>query len=344
MTRVSPAIRRDGDHPQGIGRDHPCEYNGNVIQPCEGEFKVARHSSTSRGQMSHAATVPRISSSVPLVGRSPQSCGPGQIAASSGPTKRWTLSRCDPIFFHHTAILWARLHGMNSTPTSKSVGSRDALAARADERLAHAHEEMKRADEQLARLSEQVAKMERDAARPPSAGSGPQPPPRRPTLRLLLPLAACVVVAALVLQSSYGGGPKVVVASRVVSTPSLPPENPPLPGQPAPSIVQVAAAETAPPQATPVAQTVPQSATNCRSTSRSDTVAANDGARSRELGAKHGTAQGKPTTNSQRQFKSHCGAQGEPGRDKTRPREGFRAELAQDVTAPDAAGSDLAQA
>ncbi|HEY6375255.1 MAG TPA: hypothetical protein VIX90_06990, partial [Edaphobacter sp.] len=37
-------------------------------------------------------------------------------------------------------------------------------------------------------------------------------------------------------------------------------------------------------------------------------------------------------------------AQGEPGRDKTRAREGFRAEPAQDVTASDAADSDLAQA
>ena len=154
---------------------------------------------------------------------------------------------------------------MNSTSTSKSVESRDAAwAARADERLAHAHEEMNRADEQLARLSERVAKMERDEARPPSAGSGPQTPPRRPTLRVLLPLAACIVVAALVLQSSYGGGPKVVVARgapQVVSTPTLPPENPPFPAQPAPSMGQVAAAETAPPQATPVAQTVPQDAT-----------------------------------------------------------------------------------
>ena len=72
------------------------------------------------------------------------------------------------------------------------------------------------------------------------------------------------------------------------------------------------------------------------------------GARSRESGANHRTAQGEPATNGQRQFKSHRGAQGEPGRDKTRAREGFRAEPAQDVTASvtasDAAGSDLAQA
>jgi hypothetical protein len=139
---------------------------------------------------------------------------------------------------------------MNSTP---------------DEQLAHAHEQIVRADKDLARLSEQLAKMERDAARPPSAGSGQQSLPKRPALRALvgLPLAACIVVAALVLQSSYGGGAKLVVARwapQLVSTPSLPPENATLPAQPALSIVQVAAAETAPPQGTPLAQAAPQDA------------------------------------------------------------------------------------
>jgi len=67
----------------------------------------------------------------------------------------------------------------------------------------------------------------------------------------------------LVLQSSYGGGAKLVVARwapQLVSTPSLPPENAQLPAQPAPSIVQLAAAEAAPPQATPLAQTAPPDA------------------------------------------------------------------------------------
>jgi hypothetical protein len=164
---------------------------------------------------------------------------------------------------------------MNSTPTSKAIEPQDALIARADERLAHAHEQITRADEELARVSEQVARMEREAAHPRSAGPdpqsprsagpGPQSPPRRPALRALvgLPLAAGIVVAALVLQSSYGGGAKLVVARwapQLVSTPSLPPENPPLPAQPAPSTVHVAAAEAAPPQATSLAQTAPQDA------------------------------------------------------------------------------------
>jgi hypothetical protein len=154
---------------------------------------------------------------------------------------------------------------MNSTSTPKSIEPHDALVARADERLAHAHEQITRAGEQLARLDEQVAKMERDAARPPSAGPGPQSPPGRPAIRALvgLPLAACVIVAALVLQSSYDGRAKLVVAHsspQAVSTPSLPPENPPVPTQPLPSIVQVAAAEATLPQATPLAQTAPQDA------------------------------------------------------------------------------------
>ena len=150
---------------------------------------------------------------------------------------------------------------MNSTPTPKAIEPHNALIALADEQLAHAYEQIARADGELARLSEQLAKMERDAARPPSAGLWP----RRAALRALvgLPLAACIVVAALVLQSSYGGGTKPVVARwapQLVSTPSSPPENAPLPAQPAPSIVQAAAAEAAPPQATPVAQTAPQNA------------------------------------------------------------------------------------
>jgi septal ring factor EnvC (AmiA/AmiB activator) len=153
---------------------------------------------------------------------------------------------------------------MNSTPTPKAIEPHNGPIARADEQLAHAHEQIARAGEDLARLSEQLAKMERDATRPASAGSGSQSPPGKPALRALvgLPLAACIVVAAMVLQSSYGGGAKVDVARRaqLASTPSLPPEDAPASAQPAPAIVQVAAAEAAPPQATPVAQAAPQDA------------------------------------------------------------------------------------
>jgi uncharacterized membrane protein YccC len=164
---------------------------------------------------------------------------------------------------------------VNSTPTPKPIEPHDALIARADEGLARAHDQIARADEQLARLTEQVAKMERDDARPasaappsagrPSAGPSRQSPRGRPALRAVvgLTLAACIVVAALVSQSSYGAGARLVVARwapRLVSTPSLPPENPPIPAQPTPSIVQVAAAEPALPPVMPLPQAAPQAA------------------------------------------------------------------------------------
>jgi hypothetical protein len=153
---------------------------------------------------------------------------------------------------------------MNSTPNP--VEPNNAPIARADEKLAHAHEQISLANEELTRLSEHLAKMEREAARPPSAGPGPQSPPGRPALRVLvgLPLAACIVVAALVLRSSYGGGAKLDLtrwAPQLASTPSLPQANAPLPAQPAAPIVQVAAAGAAPPPATPQAPTVSQGAT-----------------------------------------------------------------------------------
>ena len=155
---------------------------------------------------------------------------------------------------------------MNSTPTPIAVEPSNAPIARADEQLAHAHKQIALANEELTRLSEQLAKMEGDAARPPSGRPGPRSPPRRPALRILvgLPLAACIVAAALVLQSSYGGRAKLDVTRwtpQFVSTPSLPPENAPIPAQPAPSIVQVAAAGAAPPPLTPPAPTVSQDAT-----------------------------------------------------------------------------------
>jgi hypothetical protein len=166
---------------------------------------------------------------------------------------------------------------MNSTPTPKATEPEHAPLAGADEQLAHAHEEIGRAGQELTRLSEQLAKLERDAAPAPSpapsappspapsAGPVPQSPPRRPARRVLigLPIAACIVVAVLALQSSYGARAKLVVARwapQLVATPSLHQENAPLPAQPAPSIVRVAATEAAPPQATPVPQTAPQDA------------------------------------------------------------------------------------
>ena len=136
---------------------------------------------------------------------------------------------------------------------------------------------------------------------------GPQPPPGRRALwtRVGLPLAACIVVAALVLQSSYGGGAKLVVARwapQLVSTPPSPPENLPSPAQPAPSTVQVAAAEISTSAAPPQRHRKPQPWLRPRrktprrqhpQRSRSNPVAANDRARSRESGAQHRTAPGR---------------------------------------------------
>jgi hypothetical protein len=213
---------------------------------------------------------------------------------------------------------------MNSTPASKAIEPRDALIGRADEQLAHAYQQIVRADEELARVSEQVAKMERDSARPPSAGPGPQSPPGRPAFRALVGLlvAGCIVVAALVLQSSYGAGAKLVVARwapQLVST--LPPENPPFAAQPAPAAVQMAAAEAAPAQAaTPLAESAPQDAAPAAAAAPPDQAQLLQ-TMARDLANR--TAQGEPATNGQRQFKSRCGSQGEPGRDKTRGGEGF---------------------
>jgi hypothetical protein len=200
-----------------------------------------------------------------------------------------TLSPYDPGFFHLVDLTDSRPPPsddigrkretpMNSTPTPNASEPHDAPVARSDERLAHAHEQIMRADEQLARLSEQLAKIERDAARQPSSATGPQgfgppSPPGWPVLRALvgLPLAACIIVAALVLQSTYGGGGKQVVAPsapQLASTPSLPPENPPLPAQPASSGVQVAAAEAAPPQAAPPQATPPQATLLAQTTTK----------------------------------------------------------------------------
>jgi hypothetical protein len=154
---------------------------------------------------------------------------------------------------------------MNSTATSTAIEPHDALIARADERLAHVYEQIARADEELARVTEQLARMERDSARLPSAGPSLQSRLRRLGFGAVvgLPLAACIVVAALVLQSSYAGEAKLVVARsapQLVSTPSLLPENSPIPAQPAPSPVQAAPAEATRPQATLLAQAASQGA------------------------------------------------------------------------------------
>ena len=119
-----------------------------------------------------------------------------------------------------------------------------------------------------------------------------------------------------------GPGP---VAPQLASTPTIAAGKSAVSAQ-SPSTVQVAAAEAAPsqaaatpPQATALAQAAPQDAAPPAPAALPDAthVAANDGARPRESGAKPRAAQGEPAANRQRQFKSHRGAQGEPGRDES---------------------------
>jgi hypothetical protein len=173
---------------------------------------------------------------------------------------------------------------MNSTPSPKATDNPDAQSA-ADERLTHAHEEIKRADEQLTRLTEQLARMERDAA--PSSRAAPQTnsakpgtqlpvvrpvqpsPSGKPSLQIVfgLALAAGIVVAALVWQLSYDDG--TPAAPQLASSPPADPSSPAQaasPAQPAPSLVQVAAAEpasppaSAPPASPPPSPTLAQAA------------------------------------------------------------------------------------
>lgn len=156
---------------------------------------------------------------------------------------------------------------MDSTPDPKST--KDVLVARADEQLSHVYEQIARADEQLARVTEQLAKMERADTDNPSSEPAPQPSREKPTRRSLigigLLLAACifgVVVAALVSQPSRRGIKLAAtrLTPQLVSTSSLPTEKPPLPAQPDPPSVQVAAAEGVAAQAAPLAQTPSQGA------------------------------------------------------------------------------------
>lgn len=156
---------------------------------------------------------------------------------------------------------------MDSTPEPKST--KDVLVAQADEQLSHVHEQLARADEQLARVTEQLEKLEREGTGEPSPEPASQPsraePARRSHIGTSLLSAACIfgtIVAFLVWQSSRGGAKLGVTrwTPQLVSTSSLPPENPPLPARPDPPSVQVAAAEEVTTQAAPLAQPPPQDA------------------------------------------------------------------------------------
>ena len=271
---------------------------------------------------------------------------------------------------------------MNSTPEPKVTepAPADERLAQAHEQIKRADEQLTRLTEQLAKMerddthppSAAPVAQEPVPHEPglPGSGShksgpqvtaepipGPQPPPGRRALwtRVGLPLAACIVAAVLVLQSSYGDGAKLVVARwapQLVSTPPSPPENLPSPAPAAPATFQVAAAESAPAQALPPPRvTNPGSgratrrrAGSTRNSSRSNPVAADDRARSRESGAQHRAAPDQPATDGQRQCQGHRGSEGEPGRDEARPRQDLRPGSGQGDTAAGATRAGLAQA
>ena len=153
---------------------------------------------------------------------------------------------------------------MDSTVTPKTTEADDALAARADERLAHAYEQIARADEQLARLNEQMARMEQDAVPHPSVIPLRRPSRGRPALRGIVGFfaAACIVGAAFVSQSSYGEAARPIIAQwmspYIASVSRLALTAPQPPAQSGPSSIRLAAAEAAPLQAAPQATTGPQ--------------------------------------------------------------------------------------
>jgi hypothetical protein len=148
-------------------------------------------------------------------------------------------------------------------PNPKQAESHEALFAHADEALARAYEQITSADEELARMHEKVSRLEHDATNRSSAPQipvntfRPAVPRDRPALRGLvgLLLATCICGAAIASQSSEAA--RLMIA-RWIPQPSGSTPSPPLPAQPDPSAVQVAAAGPMSPSAqtaSPPAQT-----------------------------------------------------------------------------------------
>src|SRR6266566_35430 len=158
---------------------------------------------------------------------------------------------------------------MHSTPDPKQADPPNVLIARADEELARAYEQIARVDEHLSNLEHYAARHRSDpqtrkrAFR--AAVNNVQVPGDRSSLGgravrgfIGLILAACIGVVALVWQSPYGDAARQIVARlapQLVATASLPLENPGFLSQESPTTVQAAAAEPAPPQPAPLAQT-----------------------------------------------------------------------------------------
>ena len=202
------------------------------------------------------------------------------------------------------------------------------LVARADERLAHAYEQIARADEELARFNEQISRLESKPAnrlRQPSRG--------RPALRGLmgLLLTAGICTAAVAWQS-YGETVRPMISRwvpQLAAASSLPSEAPKLADQQSPPTVQVAAADAA---GLAIATAGSDHAARCGGR-RADTIAPDDGARSRKRAAGARTAQGQPGRIGPRKCQDCRATQGEPGANGARDRQRVRAEpAAQDIS------------
>jgi hypothetical protein len=144
---------------------------------------------------------------------------------------------------------------MHPTLNRKPTDPQSVLIARVDEELAHTREQIARADEQLSKLERDTPRYpsdhpqtRRDTFRPAVRGNRPSLGGRARRGFIGMMLAACIGVAAIVLQS-YGGAAKPIIARWVpqfVPTSSQPLENPGL------------SAQTASPQAAPLARTASQ--------------------------------------------------------------------------------------
>jgi len=163
---------------------------------------------------------------------------------------------------------------MHSTLNPKQTDPQRVLVARVDEELAHTYEQIAQVDEEIARAEKRLSELEHDIPRHSSDHPQTRMNTRRPVTQdsrpsrvgrsvrgfTALMLTACICVAAFVWQSSYGDAARQIVARwapQLVSTTS-PLQNPGLPAQPSPPNARVVAAQTASPQAAPLAQTASQ--------------------------------------------------------------------------------------
>jgi hypothetical protein len=156
---------------------------------------------------------------------------------------------------------------MHSTPNQKQTDPRDVFAD-VNEEFARVYEQIALADKQISNQAHDAAGHPSDhpqtrmtTVRPAVRGNRPSPGGRAIRGFIGLLLAACIGVAAIVWQSSYGDAARQIIAGwapQLVPTSSQPLESPGLSAQPSAPTARVVAAETASPQAAPLARTTSQ--------------------------------------------------------------------------------------